>query len=243
MLDAIKKISPKNPWHYLWIAVVFSVIITASSTAILSLIIFGRIPGDIFLISFLDGIIVPAVVAPVVVGLLISQRKQIENELRTLSLTDELTGLNNRRGFFILAEQELRLSNRTKKGIFILYADIDNFKLINDTFGHVEGDKVLIEIANLIKKNYRDSDIIGRMGGDEFVAIPVATSTDKIDIITARFNKILETYNKTTKRNYTVSISTGLAFYNPESPCLLDELLIKADKLMYEEKMRKKNLN
>jgi diguanylate cyclase (GGDEF)-like protein/PAS domain S-box-containing protein len=181
------------------------------------------------------------VIAVTVVSKDITEYKEMEEALRTLSLTDELTGLYNRRGFFTLTDQFLKLARRQKKGIFMLYADIDNLKEINDTFGHKEGDTALIETADILKKNYRESDIIARIGGDEFVVIPIGTTGDNIDIITSRFEKSVEIYNSKSKREYNLSLSYGLAYYDPENPCSIDELLIQADKTMYEHKRYKKN--
>ena len=181
------------------------------------------------------------VIAVTVVSKDITEYKDMEEDLRALSLTDELTGLYNRRGFFTLTDQLLKLARRQKKGIFMLYADIDNLKKINDTFGHKEGDIALIETADILKKNYRESDIIARIGGDEFVIIPIGTTGDNIDIITSRFEKSIEIYNSKNKREYNLSLSYGLAYYDPENPCSIDELLTQADKIMYEHKRHKKN--
>jgi diguanylate cyclase (GGDEF)-like protein/PAS domain S-box-containing protein len=181
------------------------------------------------------------IIAVTVVSKDITEYKEMEEALRALSLTDELTGLYNRRGFFTLTDQILKLARRQKKGIFMLYADIDNLKEINDTFGHKEGDIALIETADILKKNYRESDIIARIGGDEFVIIPIGTTGDNIDIITSRFQKSIEIYNSKNKREYNLSLSYGLAYYDPENPCSIDELLTQADKTMYEHKRYKKN--
>jgi diguanylate cyclase (GGDEF)-like protein len=181
------------------------------------------------------------VIAVTVVSKDITGYKDMEEDLRALSLTDELTGLYNRRGFFTLTDQLLKLARRQKKGIFMLYADIDNLKKINDTFGHKEGDMALIETADILKKNYRESDIIARIGGDEFVIIPIGTTGDNIDIITSRFEKSIEIYNSKSKREYNLSLSYGLTYYDPENPCSIDELLTQADKIMYEHKRNKKN--
>jgi diguanylate cyclase (GGDEF)-like protein/PAS domain S-box-containing protein len=171
----------------------------------------------------------------------ITDYKIAEEKLHNLSLTDELTGLYNRRGFFTLAEQFLKLARRQKQGIFMLYADIDNLKDINDTFGHKEGDMALVNTADILRKNYRESDVIARIGGDEFVIIPIGTDKDTIDIITSRFEKSIKTHNSKNKREYSLSLSYGLAYYDPEKPCSLDELLMKADKTMYEHKKHNKN--
>lgn len=175
-------------------------------------------------------------VAVTVVSKDITERKQMEEELRALSLTDELTGLYNRRGFLTLAEQELKMANRLKRGIFMLYADVDDLKWVNDTYGHREGDRVLVETAKMLKHNYRDSDIVARIGGDEFVVIPVGTAKDSVEIITNRFHKALDSHNKKIKRRYKLSISIGIAFYDPATPCSINEFLAQADTMMYKHK-------
>ncbi len=170
----------------------------------------------------------------------ITDLKKMEERLRALSLTDELTGIYNRRGFFIMAEQVLKLSRRQKRGVFMLYADMDNLKEINDTLGHQEGDRALIDTANILKATYRETDIVARIGGDEFVVIPVGSTGDNIKVISARLQENLETHNVIKSRNYSLSVSSGISYYNPESPCSIDELLKQAEKLMYEEKMLKR---
>jgi diguanylate cyclase (GGDEF)-like protein/PAS domain S-box-containing protein len=166
----------------------------------------------------------------------ITDRKIMEEELRTLSLTDELTGLYNRRGFHALAEQQLRMANRLKNGIFMLYADIDNLKEINDTYGHQEGDRILVEFAKILKENYRESDIIARIGGDEYIVIPVGSAEDNIEVINSRFYACLERYNKHSNLKHDITASIGIVFYDPASPCTIDSLLVQADKLMYCQK-------
>jgi diguanylate cyclase (GGDEF)-like protein/PAS domain S-box-containing protein len=171
----------------------------------------------------------------------ITEIKRMQEQLRTLSLTDQLTGLYNRRGLFTTVDQLFKQAKRQKKGIYMLYADIDNMKEINDTYGHKEGDSALVEAAIILKTNYRESDIIARIGGDEFVVIPVGTSDDDIKIIIDRLEKSLEIYNSQRKHEYRLSLSTGVAYYDPENPCSIEELFIQADKLMYKHKKDKKN--
>ncbi len=177
--------------------------------------------------------------AVTVVSKNISELKRMEEELRSMSVTDELTGLYNRRGFFTLVEQQLKMANRLKKGILMLYADLDYLKGLNDTWGHREGDKALIEIANLLKENYRESDIIARIGGDEFVVIPVGTAEDSIEIIIERLERNLKIYNSNRESKYELSLSVGVTLYNPECPCSIDELLVQADEMMYKQKRDK----
>jgi len=99
------------------------------------------------------------------------QHVKLQERLRSMSVTDELTDLYNRRGFFALAEQELKLANRLRKSVFLFYLDIDNLKDINDTYGHLEGDMMILETANILRRTFRQSDTISRIGGDEFVII------------------------------------------------------------------------
>ncbi len=170
----------------------------------------------------------------------VTERRNMEEQLRTLSVRDELTGLYNRRGLFTLAEHLLEMANRAKRGLFMLYGDLDNLKMINDTFGHQEGDNALISIAGILKETYRHSDIVARIGGDEFVVFPVGFAGDNAGVIAARLQRSLEKYNSRMNRSYNLSFSSGIAFYDPANPCSVDELLLQGDKLMYEEKKRKK---
>jgi diguanylate cyclase (GGDEF)-like protein/PAS domain S-box-containing protein len=179
------------------------------------------------------------IIAVTVVSKDITERKRMEEKLKDLSLTDELTGIYNRRGFFTLVEHQLKLSKRQKRGIFMLYADLDHLKEINDTFGHQEGDLALIETANILKNNFRESDIIARIGGDEFVIIPVGTNGDNIEAITSRLQKAVEIHNSKSNRGYKLSISAGIVYYNPQNPCSIDELLLHGDNAMYEQKRQK----
>jgi diguanylate cyclase (GGDEF)-like protein len=166
---------------------------------------------------------------------------RLQREIQSLLLRDYLTGLYNRRGFFTLVEHLFKVAKRQKKGMFMLYADLDNLKQINDTWGHQEGDHALIDVANILKKNYRESDIIARIGGDEFVVIPVETARDRMELILNRLHKAVELHNLRSSHGYKLSISAGLAYYDPDNPCSIDELLAQGDKSMYEWKKFKQN--
>ena len=170
----------------------------------------------------------------------ISERKRMEEELRSLSLRDELTGLYNRRGFMTLADRELKMADRLKRGIFMLYADLDGLKTINDTLGHKVGDMAIREAATVLKETFRGSDIIGRIGGDEFVILPIGIAGDNLEVITSRLQKIIDKKNGKISRSYKLSLSIGVAYYDPENPVTMDELLIKADAMMYEHKRNKR---
>ncbi len=179
------------------------------------------------------------IMALTVISKNVTKLKQMEEELRTLTLTDELTGLYNRRGFFTLVEHVLKVAKRRKKGMFMLYGDIDNLKKINDRFGHKEGDQALIGVANILKKNYREADIVARMSGDEFAVIPAGFAGDAVGMITARLQEKLNIHNVKSSRGYKLSISVGIIYYDPEHPSSINELLVQADKLLYEQKKHK----
>lgn len=170
----------------------------------------------------------------------ISERKRAEEELRVQSLKDELTGLNNRRGFFILAQQQIKLANRKKKGFYLFFADLDGMKWINDNLGHHEGDKALKEIADVFRKTFRESDIIARMGGDEFAILAVEAQKDSVETLSDRLQKRLKDFNKEQKYGFELSLSIGVAYYDPEHPAMIRKMLEQADKLMYEHKQSKK---
>ena len=143
---------------------------------------------------------------------------KIVEEMRNLALRDELTGLYNRRGFFTLIEHQLKLAKRKKTGMFLLYADLDDLKSINDTWGHREGDVALIETAKILRKNYRESDIIARIGGDEFVVFPAGTSDDDSEKILDRLHNAFLHHCAQSNPGYKLSISAGISFYNPDVP-------------------------
>ncbi len=136
-------------------------------------------------------------------------REKLEEELLNLSITDPLTGLHNRRGFLSLAEQQLKLSDRNKRGMQLYFADLDGLKWINDTLGHEEGDKALIEAATVFKETFRTSDIMARLGGDEFAALAVDITEENSEIFTARLQSLIDTRNNQENRRYRLSISVG----------------------------------
>jgi diguanylate cyclase (GGDEF)-like protein len=161
-----------------------------------------------------------------------------EETLLALSLTDELTGLYNRRRFFVLTEQYLKVALRTKKRSLLLYIDMDELKWINDHYGHHEGDHALIDLAGILKKTFRESDIIARIGGDEFVVL-LESTVENDGILITRLYENIKDYNAKGPRRYQLSISVGAAQFDPENPILIDELLSKADASMYAQKRKR----
>ncbi len=170
----------------------------------------------------------------------ITDRKRMEEDLRTTSLHDELTGLYNRRGFIALAEQQLKIADRMKRGISLLFADLDGMKFINDTFGHQEGDRALIDTTNILKDTFRGSDILARVGGDEFVVLALETNDTYCNLLADRLKTNFDAFNKKEGRGYTLTLSVGIAHYDPENPCSIDDILKRADNLMYNMKKKKR---
>jgi diguanylate cyclase (GGDEF)-like protein len=167
------------------------------------------------------------------------ERKKLEEQLKAAAITDDLTGLFNRRGFFTLAEQQCKLANRSKRRMLLLYMDLDNMKEINDKLGHVSGDQALWDTANVIRKTFRDSDIKGRVGGDEFAVLLTdpAPATEKS--VVKHFQDNLQTFNVRGNRNYQLSLSMGFSEFDPERPCTIENLVSSADSSMYKNKRKK----
>ena len=168
------------------------------------------------------------------------ERHRLQAALRSLSLLDELTGLYNRRGFLAFAEQQFRVSDRTHKQMALLFVDVDGLKQINDTFGHHEGDWALVEAARMLKDIFRACDTVGRLGGDEFAILFAGNSTDEVKMATERLQANVAACNAQNRRRYSLSLSSGIAIYDPSQPCSLEALQARADALMYEQKRKKK---
>jgi diguanylate cyclase (GGDEF)-like protein len=170
----------------------------------------------------------------------IAERKRIEDKLRTLSITDELTGLYNRRGFFTLADQQIKIAKRMERRTFIIYADIDGLKTINDTLGHKEGDRAIKEAAGILKETFRESDIIARMGGDEFAILQIKGTMEGAKLLKKRLHHNINAHNEQNDRPYNLSVSIGVLCYDPDALESIDEMLVKVDKMMYEQKRKKR---
>lgn len=174
----------------------------------------------------------------------VTERKVFEEKLQELSTTDELTGLLNRRGFFTLAAKQLTISARTGSTLYLLYADLDNMKRINDQHGHSIGDQALMESASLLRETFRNGDIIARVGGDEFIILLTTIGDDQNeDSVLARFDRNFRRLNQQPDRDYEIHISRGIVKHEGTSPCALDDLLLEADQRMYENKRQRKNLS
>lgn len=179
----------------------------------------------------------------------ITEKKQMEEAFREQSITDELTGLHNRRGFLALAEQGFKMARRMGKGVSLFYADLDDLKKINDSLGHSEGDRALQAAARALRACCRDSDILARIGGDEFVVLQFEDSEAGPDLLAARLKDRLA-HQDPADAVEGLSFSTGWASCSPqvfcrkpgcpEDPCTVAQLLVRADQAMYEQKRARK---
>lgn len=156
-------------------------------------------------------------------------------EIRLLSLTDELTGLNNRRGFYLLAEQELRAARRSRRDCVLAFLDVDGLKRVNDEQGHDVGDTLIVDVAQVLRATLRDSDIVARMGGDEFLVM-VTGSEGHPRVLRQRLADAFRRFNETSTRPYRLSVSIGLVQAPAADSATVDKLLARADELMYAEK-------
>jgi len=156
-------------------------------------------------------------------------RKRLERILEQQVLIDELSGVYNRRAFFKTAEQQLRLLRRLRKQALLVLVDIDGLKEINDAFGHAAGDVALVDAVELLRNTFRESDIIGRMGGDEFAVLAFEVGPEEMTTIPRRLTKSLAAYNKTPDRRARLAFSLGFAVVTPESGTSLGHLLKEAE--------------
>lgn len=166
----------------------------------------------------------------------ITDRRRMEEEIREMSMRDQLTGLYNRRGFITLAEQQLKTVNRSGRLMTLTFIDVDDMKSINDTLGHDEGDKALVDTANIIRQTLREADITARIGGDEFAIITTEITEMNPDAFAKRLQQNINEFNAMDSRPYKLTLSWGTAIYDPAFPASLDEIISAADKLMYQKK-------
>ncbi len=165
------------------------------------------------------------------------KKSMLDREVRSLAITDDLTGFFNRRGFLASATQQLKLAHRDQQNVLLLFCDVDNLKGINDSFGHREGDLALIRTADALEETFRDSDVLARLSGDEFAILAWEASIPNMQAILYRMEKNLEKANADEFR-YKLSLSVGVARYDPQSPASLGELMASADQDMYKHKSR-----
>ena len=171
----------------------------------------------------------------------ITERKRAEAAIRTLSLADELTGLYNRRGFLAFSKQHLTSLHRTNKNVVVVYADLDGLKVINDSFGHKEGDRALAKTAELLKETFRPSDVLARLGGDEFTALAAVDPEGGVERLVSRLHQRFDDYNASREVPYKLSISVGVVRRDDDGTQSMEDLMAMADLVMYKNKRSKQN--
>lgn len=155
--------------------------------------------------------------------------------LRRVALLDELTGVYNRRGFLVLADQHLAVARRTGAPLTTLYVDVDGLKQVNDSHGHQAGDQALADVGALMRSTFRSSDVVGRVGGDEFCALLV-TDAGQPAVAVARLQGAVEAHNATAGRPFVLSCSVGAVTHQPEEGTEVADLLVRADEAMYAQR-------
>ena len=156
-----------------------------------------------------------------------------------LSTLDELTLISNRRGFMTLGQHSLNLGIRAGFNCMMVFFDLDGFKTINDRFGHAEGDRALIAFAERMRAVFRETDVFGRIGGDEFAVLLSGADDASLDSVLARFAEAIRDYNVTAKRGYDLAYSVGRVMQN-DTNASIENLLAQADAVMYENKQGKR---
>lgn len=170
----------------------------------------------------------------------VTEFKGLEERLQNLAITDDLTGLYNRRGFRLMATQELRHAQRLNAETILLSIDVDNFKNINDTFGHDEGDKVLKLVALTLTESFRGSDIITRWGGDEFIVLALDAPSGCVTLLSDRFQQNLADNAQKQQLHYSLSVTIGMESTDIFEDATLNTLIKGADRNMYRLKKEKR---
>jgi diguanylate cyclase (GGDEF)-like protein len=164
---------------------------------------------------------------------------ELQGELRRMGTSDALTRLTNRRGFLPTADHQLKVALRTHTPLALMFLDLDGLKRVNDTLGHAAGDGMITEGAFVLRETFRASDLIARMGGDEFCVLFAAESYHSAKIALARLKNAVDLANTHEGRPYVLSFSAGVAMFDPDDPCTLDQLIARADEQMYVRKRAK----
>ena len=167
------------------------------------------------------------------------ERHRRQLDLLRLSTRDELTGLYNRRGFFMAAEPLARVAERAKRPFVVFFADLDGLKVINDAHGHQAGDEAIRDAAWILTRTFRSADIVARIGGDEFAVLAPDAQPDTIEIMLRRVSQWQEDRNGDPDRPFSVSLSLGGVGWTPDEPRTLEMLLSEADMAAYTTKRRR----
>jgi diguanylate cyclase (GGDEF)-like protein len=163
-------------------------------------------------------------------------------EARRHCLIDDLTSLYNRRGFRALAEQQLRVASRINEAVLLFFVDVDGLKFVNDNYGHNAGDELLTGVAAILRHTFRESDLIARIGGDEFAVLTMETAPNSSIRLLDRLESNIRANNKISTWPFSMSLSVGVSRYNLRTSDTVGSLLERADKDMYNRKKVKKGI-
>src|SRR5438105_5849928 len=167
------------------------------------------------------------------------ERNLLHAALLDLALVDELTGLYNRRGFLTLATRDLRVARRGDETLLVAFADLDDLKRVNDTAGHAVGDRALRDTAALLRRAFRDSDLVARIGGDEYAVLVRHAGPESAAVLADRMKRQVREFNRRAGRPYQLSISLGFAAHKASTLGSVAGLLDRADRALYRDKRRK----
>lgn len=176
----------------------------------------------------------------------LSDRTELHGELRKLRqqcLSDDLTGLYNRRGFLTISRHHIDSARREGRKLLLIFGDLDGLKQINDSFGHAAGDAAIMDAAEILKASMRSSDIVARIGGDEFVILTTVTPGEQADTVVARLQAAFQLFNQEKERAYTLNISFGMAELDADGETDLAHLISRADCQMYKQKKNRRKLD
>jgi diguanylate cyclase (GGDEF)-like protein len=177
----------------------------------------------------------------VAIGHQVTDLRANESDARPPSEIDELTGALSRRGFLQTARAKLEAATASDGGRTLFFVDMNELKTINDTLGHRQGDRAIVDAVEVLRSCLRDSDIVGRLGGDEFVVLTSHAGT-YAGMLRGHLQAALDDFNEDSRRKYRLSMSVGLCQQDPSKPLSLEALIEEADKRMYEDKNeRRKN--
>lgn len=170
----------------------------------------------------------------------VTESKKADELMQYISAKDELTGLYKLHTFLSMTEHQIKTADRERKQMLIIYAGVDGMQTINDIYGRDTGDQVFIDISNILRRTFREADVLARTGGDEFVISTLVSSENTEDMIMERLEKNIDKYNADKSGSLKLSLSFGTSFYTPEDPVSVEEVLSRADEKMHEHKKSKK---
>jgi diguanylate cyclase (GGDEF)-like protein len=168
------------------------------------------------------------------------ERHRMLQQVRQMAVLDELTGLNNRRGFVLVCQHLWQVAKRNGKRLALLFLDLDGLKQINDRYGHAQGDRALVDMADILRHTFRKADVLGRLGGDEFVVLLAEAGSEGAVRALERLRASVDGFNQQTARPYRLSASVGVSWYEPDAPASVEAVIEQADRAMYADKLAKK---